>query len=851
MATLKINGKSYEADGEKKLLGFIRDDLHLTGTKDGCSEGACGTCTVIVDGKATKACVQTCSKFDGKEIVTIEGLTQREKDVYTYAFGKAGSVQCGFCIPGMVLSGKALLDVNPNPTRKEVASAIKGNICRCTGYHKIIDGILLAAKVFREEEKISNETITGVGQRAVRIDASEKILGEGKYTDDLYFEGMLYGSVVRSKYPRAKILSINTKKAKALDGVRAVLTSEDIPGKNKIGHIKKDWDTLIPVGAITAYLGDAIVAVAADTPEILEKAKSLVEIEYEKLDGVFSPLDALKEDAPLVHPTGNMVAHEMIKRGDVNTAIKNAAYVVTQKYFTPPTEHAFLEPECAVAIVDKEKRSAYIYSSDQGTHQTARECSEMLGFEKDEVHVKNLHVGGGFGGKEDMSVQHHAALLSYYTGKPVKIKLTRQESLLVHPKRHEMHMEFTTACDENGILTALKASLISDTGAYASLAGPVLQRACTHASGPYNYHNIEIDGKAVYTNNPPAGAFRGFGVTQSCFAIESSLNLLAEKVGISPWEIRYKNALKAGDEMPNGQIAMQSTALKDTLEAVKDFYESEPYAGIACAMKNAGLGVGLPDWGRCKLTVENGKVHIRAGASDIGQGLGTTLVQFACEATRLTGDDFIYETAETVLAPDSGDSSGSRQTLITGEATVRAAKELKKDLDSGKTLDELNGKEYYGEYLAKTDPMGSDKKNPVSHVAYGFATHVVALNEDGTIKKVVAAHDVGRSVNPLSTEGQIEGGVVMSLGYALTENFPTENGKPKAKYGTLGLFRSDKTPPIESIIIEKNKSELAYGAIGIGEIVSIPTAPAVQGAYYKLDKKFRTSLPLEHTAYKK
>lgn len=852
MVHFLVNGKTVTVPEEKKLIDVLRMDLGLKSVKDGCSEGACGTCTVLIDGKAVKACVQKAGKMDGKSITTIEGLSDREKEVYVYAFGEAGAVQCGFCIPGMVICAKALIDGNPNPNRKEAAFAVRNNICRCTGYKKIIDAILLAARLFREDRSdLKAPEVRAVGQRAHRLDVPEKVLGYGEYVDDMEVEGMIYGSAVRSKYPRARICSIDCSKAMDLPGVRAVLTAKDVPGSNKVGHIKKDWDTMIPEGEITRYVGDALCLIAADTPEILEEAKKLVLIEYEELPGVFSPQDALKPDAPLVHETGNILAHEHLIRGDAKTVIENSAYSVTREYVTPFTEHAFLEPECAIAIVDREKEEALIYSSDQGTYDTQHECAGMLGWEPSKVHVINKLVGGGFGGKEDMSVQHQAALLSYYTGCPVKVKLTRKESILVHPKRHPAFMEFTTACDENGYLTAMKASVITDTGAYASLGGPVLQRLCTHAAGPYNYQNIDIEGTAVYTNNPPAGAFRGFGVTQSCFATECNLNLLAEKVGISPWEFRYRNAIRPGEELPNGQIAAPGTALVETLLAVKDIYEKNPYAGIACAMKNAGVGVGLPDWGRCRLTIEDGTVHIRSGASCIGQGLGTVLEQIVCETLKITGNKVCYVAAETNLAPDSGTTSGSRQTLVTGEAARRACQTLLEDLKQGKSLSDLNGNEYYGEYLAATDPMGSEKKNPVSHVAYGFATQVACLNEDGTVEKIVAAHDVGKAINPLSVEGQIEGGVVMSLGYALTEDFPLDHGVPTAKFGTLGLFRSDKTPDVESIIVEHNQDPLAYGAIGIGEITSIPTAPAVQGAYYQLDGVFRTSLPLEDTAYRK
>ena len=850
MYKVLVNGTTYEVEEDKKLMEFLRADCKLKSVKDGCSEGACGTCTVLIDGKPIKACVQKISKFEGKSILTVEGFTEREKEIYTYAFGEAGAVQCGFCIPGMVICAKALLDVNSEPNRLEIAKAIRGNICRCTGYKKIIDAVLLAAQLLREENLPQADKIHGIGQAAQRIDVREKVLGYGEYVDDMEVEGVIYGSAIRAAYPRAKVLSIDGSEALKLSGVHAVVTAADIPGTIKVGHIKKDWDTLIPVGENTRYLGDAICLVAAETPEIVEQAKQLVKIEYEVLPAVFSPEAAMQPNAPKVHSGGNLLAHEVIKRGNADAAIKKSAHVVTRNYETPFTEHAFLEPECAIAIVDCKKQEAIIYSTDQSAYATQHECADMLGYPHEKVHVINKLVGGGFGGKEDMSVQHHALLLAWYTGKPVKVKLTRKESILVHPKRHPAKMEFTTACDEVGNLTAMKATLVTDTGAYASLGGPVLQRACTHAAGPYNYQNIDMEGMAVYTNNPPAGAYRGFGVTQTCFATECNINLLAEMVGISPWEIRYKNAIRPGQELPNGQIVGPETALVETLEAVKEMYENHSRAGIACAMKNAGVGVGLPDFGRCRLTVEDGQLHIRTGATCIGQGLGTVLVQMCCEATGLPVEQVVYHASETNNAPDSGTTSGSRQTLVTGEATKRACQELRKVMD-GKTLADLNGQEFYGEYLAATDPMGSDKKNPVSHVAYGYATQVVLLDEEGKVEKVVAAHDVGRAINPLSIEGQIEGGVVMSLGYALTEDYPLVEGKPTAKFGTLGLFRADKTPDIESIIIEKNNADLAYGAIGIGEITSIPTAPAVQGAYYKYDQNFRQELPLRGTAYKK
>ena len=849
MIKVLVNGKTYEVEKDKKLMRFLRDDLHLTSVKDGCSQGACGTCTVLVDGKTTRACIPMLSKVEGKEIVTVEGLSEREKEVYSYAFATAGAVQCGFCIPGMVMCAKGLIDKNPDPTRLEVVAAIRNNICRCTGYKKIIEGILLSAKIFREDLPVHDESgAVNVGQAIQRIDAKEKVLGTGEYPDDIYLDGMVYGSAVRSEYPRAKVLAIHPEEALAIDGVIGVYTADDIPGAVKVGHLKHDWDTMIPVGKVTHYLGDAICLVVAETQEILEQAKLKVKVDYEVLEPVLDPFEAMKPDAPLVHADGNVLAHEHLVRGDADKVIAESKYKVTTHYETPWTEHAFLEPECAVAMPFDD--GVFIYSSDQGTYDTQHECCIMLGLPPEKVIVENKLVGGGFGGKEDVSVQHHAALLAYLTKRIVKVKLSRQESIVVHPKRHPMWMDITTACDENGYLTAMKAVVVSDTGAYASLGGPVLQRACTHAAGPYNFQVIDIDGKAVYTNNPPAGAFRGFGVTQTCFGSERNLDLLAEKVGISPWEIRYRNAIRPGQVLPNGQIADPSTGVAETLEAVKEVYESEPYAGIACAMKNAGVGVGLPDWGRCRLLVKDGKVEIHAGASCIGQGLGTVLTQVVSETTGFGIEKIVYCRPNTANSPDSGTTSGSRQTLITGEAAKRACEKLMEDLKDS-SLEELEGRDYVGEYLAKTDKMGSDVPNPVSHVAYGYATQVCVLNEDGTIKKVVAAHDVGKAVNPISVEGQIEGGVVMSLGYALTEQYEIKDGYPVSRYGTLGLFKADKTPDVVPIIVEKPGVDVGYGAIGIGEITSIPTAPAVAGAYYKWSGDFQTKLPLANTPYEK
>ncbi len=848
MSRFRVNGKQVTEETNKSLLRFLRDDLRLTSVKDGCSEGACGTCTVLINGEAEKACTYTTGLLEGAEIITVEGLSDREKEIYTYAFGEAGAVQCGFCIPGMVICAKSLLDRNTKPTEKEIRHAIRNNICRCTGYVKIVKAIEIAASIIRGEDEIkpSNQKWR-IGDRVHRVDVEEKVTGKGIYPDDIYLPGMLHASCVRSKYPRAKVLSLDISQAEKMPGIVKIFTSNDVPGNKVVGHLAKDWDALIAVGEITRFLGDPVCLIVGETREEIEEAKKHVKVEYEPLPFVASPEEAMKEDAPRVHENtpGNLAVEKHVARGNAEDAISKSDIVYTSHFSTPFTEHAFLEPECAVSVPYED--GVKIYSTDQGVYDTLHETAPFLGLPYEKVIVENCLVGGGFGGKEDVTVQHLSAMAAYLLKRPVKMKLSRAESILFHPKRHPMEMDFTVGVDKRGKIQGVKAKVIADTGAYLSLGGPVLERACTHASGPYNYHNFQIDGYAYYTNNPPAGAFRGFGVTQTCFGIENMLNSLAREVGISEWDIRYINAIRPGEELPNGQIVDESTGLVETLLAVKETYNREKIKGIACAMKNAGVGVGLPDWGRVRLIIKDGKVQVHSAGSCIGQGLWTVLKMIVCDTTALD-ENMVEVEAATTLDPDSGTTSGSRHTTITGEACRRAAVKLKEALET-KTLAQLEGEEFYGEYLGKTDKLGSDVPHPVSHVAYGYATQLCVLNEDGTIKEIVAAHDCGRAVNPTNVEGQIEGGVVMGMGYALRERYRLDKCKPLEKYGSLGLFRADELPPIKAIIIEKEGLKTSNGAIGIGEITSIPTAPAISNAYYHYNNVLHHSLPLENTPY--
>jgi len=846
---ISVNGQDYSVSDEKPLLSVLRDEIGMLSVKEGCDDATCGTCVVIANGKLVKSCSRKTSTFENQEIITTEGLSEREKDVYVEAFGETGAVQCGFCIPGMVMAGKALLDKNPDASRDDVSKGIRLDVCRCTGYKKVEDAILSAGQMLRDDMAItaSNARIR-MSDRAHRPDAAEKTLGTGLFADDIRLEGMIHAKALRTRYPRAIVNAIDTSKAQAHPDCVAVLTAQDVP-ENKIGHIVDDWDVMIRVGDTTRYVGDALALVATADEDKLDEILALIEVDYTELEPVTTPQDALRGDAPMIHERGNVCALEHLSRGDVHGALARSAHVVTRKFTVPWQEHAFLEPECAVA--EPVEDGLRLYTSSQSVYDEQREVSRMLKLPPEKVRSTATLVGGGFGGKEDMSVQHHAALMAWHTKAPVKVKFSRQESIDYHVKRHPMDMEFTVGCDEDGRLTALRAILISDTGAYASLGGPVLQRACTHAGGPYNFQNVDILGLAMYTNNPVSGAFRGFGVAQSIFAMEGCVNELAELSGLDPWEFRYLNVVRPGDELPNGQIVDDAVGITECLESLKGDFYRYPGAGLAIGIKNTGLGVGLVDTGRCMLSVEDGKVHIRTSASCMGQGIGTVAEHMLSETVDITPDRIVFELPDTARTPDSGTSTGSRQTLLTGEAVRRAAEQLRDALAEVDSLDRLEGREFFGEFSPPTDAMGTNKPNPVSHVAYSYGAQLVVLDDKGEVEKVIAAFDVGTVVNQQAAEGQIEGGVVMGLGYALTEELIVEGGYPKSRFGQLGLLRSNKTPEIEVRFVRSpGLVPFAYGAKGIGEICLVPTAPACAQAYYNRDGLRRYSLPLKDTYYK-
>jgi aldehyde oxidoreductase len=872
-----LNRAARSAAGGRSLLSYLREEAGLTAAKNACGEGVCGACSVIVDGVLRSSCTLALEEVEGRSVLTVEGIPETEMAVYTRSFAEAGAVQCGYCTPGMVLAAKALLDANPDPDEAAVEAALRRNLCRCTGYARIVDAVLRAARertaaVPGPAPAGSGSEAGGVGAALGRVDARAKITGAARYVDDLTEPGMLHGAALRSPHPRARLVSLDVSAARALPGVAVVATWKDIPGSRFTGSVVPDWPTLLAEGEETRYVGDAVALVAAESPARAREALALVRALYEVLPPVTSPEAALAAGAPRLHPRGNVLSRMVLERGDAEAALADSAHVVEARFTTPFTDHAFMEPESALGYPPDAHGVVLVRTGEQNVYDGQRYVADTLGLPRERVRVVSAYVGGGFGGKEDQTVQHHAALLAWLSGRPVKCTLSRAESTRVHVKRHAMSMDIRLGCDRDGRLTGIQARITADTGAYASLGSPVLHRAVTHAGGPYRYAAVRVEGMAVHTNNPPAGAFRGFGVPQVTFALESALTLLAGKAGLSPWEIRWRNAVGPGDSLPNGQVAGPDTALRECLLAVKDRYHTAgPGAGIACAFKNTGLGMGHPDIGRCILRVAEDHVEVLTGAACIGQGLATVLTQIACETLGLDPGRIRVLTPDTAVTPDAGTTTASRQTLITGEACRRACQEAREAAQEARgnaqprqgdvfPLAALSGREFRGEFLAVTDSLDAAGDGAVRHIAYSYACQLVILGDDRRISGVVAAHDSGVVVNPLAFQGQVEGGVVMGLGFALTERFPLRDCVPTARFGQLGLLRAPEVPPIQTIPIRKagagtaidgGVSGAAYGAKGIGEISAIPTAAAVAGAYFALDGKLRSSLPLAATPYER
>ncbi len=896
-----LNGelKQYDGDPEQPLLTYLRLQEGITSPKDGCMpQAACGCCAVDLNGKAVLACVTSMKKAAGGRVTTIEGLGEYRQNVYANAFVSKGGVQCGFCIPGMVIQANALINKNHEPTRDDIAKALTPNLCRCTGYKKIIDAVETAAEAIRKEEEVPPPVPDGrVGARHPKYHAADLVLGRHDYVADIFVPGMVYGALRFSDHPRARVLSIDTSAAEAHPGVIRVLTAADVPGDRHIGLIRQDWPLMIGVGETTAYVGDVLAEVVADTEDIARAAAALIRIEYEVLEPVTDPHKALEPDAPQVNPTnpdGNLLSRTAFVRGDMDAARAATAYTAQGVFQTQRIEHGYMEPECAIALpvgyeyhprqravgtnvqtnghtnghaatpdaadfpkvfatgeTGEETGEAppvvHVLSQSQGVYDDRIQIAKLLGLPLEAVRVTLVPNGGGFGGKEDLSVQGHAAVMAHAVGRPVKVALNRDESITMHPKRHPIWMDYTVGCDANGKLTYVKVKFVGDSGAYASVGMKVLERSAGHATGAYMVPAADVEALAAYTNNVPCGAMRGFGVNQAAFGLESLLDDLCRQGGFDRWQFRYDNALVNGDMTSTGQIIEGGAGLRETLLAVRDEFRAAKYAGIACGIKNTGIGNGMPDASQVRITIESAdRVIIDHGWTEMGQGVHTVAVQTLGEETGID-PTLVQVRVDTAFKQEAGMTTASRATSLVGNAVINASKKLREDLQNH-TLAELAGRTYEGAWIVDwTTKPGKEKDGKViTHYSYSYATQVVILDDDGQIAKVTAAHDAGKIYNPTLFEGQLEGSIHMGLGYAISEEMVMEGGYPKTtRLRQMGILRAKEMPEMEIIGIEVPDPYGPYGAKGVGEIGLVPTAAAVANALYTYDGIQRTRLPME------
>lgn len=843
---LTVNGASATVDGaHPHLLSALREELGLTAAKDGCSpQGQCGCCTVILDGKPIAACLVTMERAEGRSVTTLEGFDPGERERLASAFAAAGALQCGFCTPGILVRTKAMLDDKGAALdRATIEGRLGAHLCRCTGYVKIVEAIeALAAG----RELPPPALASGVGGRGAKYEALPLALGDRRYVGDLRVPGMLHAALRLADHARADVLAIDPAPALAVDGVVAVLTAADVPGELRVGLIHRDWPVLIPEGGRTSYLGDVLAVVVAADRETARRAADLVEVDYRVHRPVTDPVAALDDPEDAVWGLdGNLLSRTAYSRGDVDAALAASAHVVHDVFTTQRVEHAFLEPESTLAVPDADG-GLHVYSGGQGIWDDRDQIASVLGVEPEKVTVELVSNGGAFGGKEDLSNQAQTALAAHLLGRPVMCTLTREQSFLIHAKRHPIQVDITAGCDADGRLTAVRARMIGDSGPYASVGMKVLERAAGHATGPYSVPAVDVEALAVRTNNPVAGAFRGFGANQAQFAMEGIMDRLAERVGVTGWEIRSRNVVEPGSVWGPGQ-RMDDGALgaRRCLEAVEPVYTAARAAGKAVGLglgiKNSGLGNGAREVSRAVVRFrDDGRVEVRHSWTEMGQGVHTVALQVAAgelgvDPSRI---DVVVDTTRELGA---GQTTGSRGTLMAA-GSVRAACERARAGGCRVGID------YEGEYVVDwTHSVESGVAEPVVHSTFGYAAQVViADRETGAIEEVVAAHDVGRAVNPLLCEGQVEGAVHMGLGYALTEEFPSDaEGRPLATtLRSLGILRPKDVPVIKVILVESPQPGSPYGIKGVGEIGLVPTAGAVAAAFHDIDGTWRTRLPL-------
>ncbi len=845
MTSFSVNGVEVTVDdSHPHLLSALRDELDLISAKDGCSpSGQCGCCTVLLGDKAIVSCQVSLERAAGQEVTTLEGFDPAERQRFAEAFAAHGALQCGFCTPGILVRVKSLIDRKGSSlTRDDAARFLGSNLCRCTGYVKVLD----AVESLVAETPVTVAAPGGVGSSGRRYEANELALGDRGYVDDIRVDGMLHAALVLTEHTRADILDIDTSAAKTAPGVVGVFTAGDIPGALRVGLIDKDWPVMIPVGGRTSFAGDVLAIVVAESRREARAATSLVAVSYAPLAPVVDPVAAIDSDEfALWGSDTNVLSVSHYERGEVDAALASSAHVVDEFFQTQRIEHAFLEPESSLAV-PRDDGGLHVYSGGQGVWDDRNQIADLLAVDTDMVSVELVSNGGAFGGKEDMSNQGHAALAAWLLGRPVKCTLSREESFLMHAKRHPIGMHYTVGCDDQGRLTALRARMIGDSGPYASVGAKVLERAAGHACGPYEVPTVDVEAIAVRTNNPVCGAFRGFGANQAQFAMEGVLDRLAERVGISGWEIRHRNVITTGSVWGPGQIMDEGClGAAACLDAVRDDYEAARAAGkavgIGLGIKNSGLGNGAIEVSKAVVRFQpDDTIEVRHCWTEMGQGIHTVAMQVAIEELGVDPER-IRVLVDTSRELGTGQTTGSRGTLMGAGAVADACRNA---IAGGCEI----GVDYPGEYIVDwTDSMKSGVANPTVHSAFGYAAQVVIADRDsGTIERVIAAHDVGRAVNPQLCEGQIQGSVHMGLGYALTEDFPAdETGRPIPKtLKALGIIRPKDIPRIDVTLVECPQPRAPYGVKGVGEIGLVPTAGAVAACLHEVDGNWRTTLPM-------
>lgn len=904
-----VNGRQIQVDPacqDWKLVRYLREVLGLTGTKQSCdSEGTCGACTVLINGKAARACIQKVEKLHGAVIETIEKLQVEEEPPHpiVQTVIQDGIFQCGYCAPGAIMAAKTLLDRNLNPSQEEISRALSTVICRCAGLNRMDRSVQRAAAILRGEVA-STWTPEDNATHAATL---EKLTGRLQYTDDLVFPGMLFARALRARVPHGKLKSLDIRAAEKIPGVVAILTARDLPAENIYGLITPD--TPILVDDHIRCVGDALVVAVGESPEAVNAAIREMVVEIEELPVVSDPLQALEAGAPVIHERlagengqpPNLLKKFQIRKGNIEEGFRNAAVVVEGEYSLPFVDHAFMEIECSISVPEKDG-SLTVYCGSQGPTDDRRQVAAALGWPEERVRIAHRYIGGGFGGKEDIAGQIHAALAAVKTGRPVKMLWDREESLLVHPKRHAMKLFYRTAASQDGRVLAADIQIYGDTGAYASGSEAVLFRSNAFACGPYVVPNVHVDSYAVHTNNPPAGAFRGYGSPQVAFASEIQMQKIAKALGMDPIEFRLKNALDIGAMTITGDVVTVETSagVKSCLEAVRKELEAMPPpqveppekigVGIAAAYKNVGLGSNIPDGAGASVSLEEGGYFlVRHGAADMGQGVNQVVAVIAARVLGVPLSLIKVHTGDTRYDPHGGMTTASRATFVTGNAALLASRGFRKKLwatvasefgvpedeleiqagvfvhsKSGKrcvSLAELAGggehiehREYY--HAPKTQPppavVDSQADRPLSplHFAYCYGAQgaVVAVNEDtGEVRvlRLIAAHDAGLPIIEQNVIGQIEGAAIQGLGYALSESFVVEQGQPRTlKFKDLGLLRFQDLPEIKPIIIEDPHPLGPFGAKGMGELAISPTAPAVANAIHDAVGVWLTDLPI-------